>query len=298
MVGLLERLAGGAVLVSDGAMGTQLFSRGLKGGESPETLNLSHPEYLQEIAREYREAGADIVHTNTFGGSPVSLAGFGLDDRTEEINRRAVEAARRGVAGQALVAGSCGPSGTILQPFGEADPDEVYAGFKRQLQALIAAGVDAVTVETMTDLNEAVLAIKAAREVSPTIPIIATMTFDDTPRGFYTIMGVDIPTGMAGLATAGADVIGSNCGDGLEKMIRIAPLLKAAGSLPVIIQSNAGQPEMTADGPLWPESPQFFADRIGELVTAGVSIIGGCCGTGPEHIRAIRQVLDRAKELG
>lgn len=297
MGGLLERLAAGAVLVSDGAMGTQLFSRGLKPGESPEALNLSHPEYLQEIAREYRAAGADIVHTNTFGGSAVSLAGFGLADSTEEINRQAVEAARRGVDGQALVAGSCGPSGTILQPFGDADPDEIYAGFKRQLQALIAAGIDAVTVETMTDLNEAVLAIKAAREISTDIPIIATMTFDDTPRGFFTIMGVDIPTGMAGLATAGADVTGSNCGDGLEKMIRIAPLLKAASSWPVIIQSNAGQPEMTADGPLWPESPQFFADRIEELVAAGVSIIGGCCGTGPEHIRAIRQVLDRAKEL-
>ncbi len=121
------------------------------------------------------------------------------------------------------------------------------------------------------------------------------MTFDDTPRGFYTIMGVDIPAGVAGLAAAGADVVGSNCGDGLEKMLRIATRLKAATALPIMIQSNAGQPEMSADGPAWPETAQFFADKIGLLLAAGVSIIGGCCGTGPEHIRAIREAVDRLR---
>ncbi len=292
---LLERLAAGEILVSDGAMGTQLMDRGLKPGECPEALNLSHPEILTEIARMYSTAGAHIVHTNTFGGSPLALAAYGLDDRTEEINRQAVAAARRGVDGQAIVAGSCGPSGKILVPYGDTNPEEIHAGFKRQLQALIDAGVDAITVETMTDLSEAVLAIKAVRDISSDIPVIATMTFDETPRGFHTIMGVDIPQAVAGLTAAGANVLGSNCGDGIEKMLRIAPLLAENSSLPVMIQSNAGLPEMTTAGPVYPESPEFFSAQVTQLVTAGVTIIGGCCGTGPEHISAIRAAVDQLR---
>lgn len=295
MASLLEQLAAGEILVSDGAMGTQLMNRGLKPGESPEALNLSHPEYMTEIAQAYSAAGAHIVHTNTFGGSPMALAAYGLDDRTEEINRQAVEAARRGVNEQVLVAGSCGPSGKILVPYGDANPEEIHAGFRRQLQALIDAGVDAITVETMTDLNEAVLAIQAVREISSDIPVIATMTFDDTPRGFHTIMGVDIPQAVAGLSKAGADVVGSNCGDGIEKMLLLAPVLTEVSSLPVIIQSNAGLPEMTGTDLVYPESPEFFSAQVAELVTAGIAIIGGCCGTGPEHISAIRAAVDRLR---
>lgn len=295
MVTLLERLAAGEILVSDGAMGTQLMDRGLKPGECPEALNLSHPEFATEIARAYSTAGAHIVHTNTFGGSPMALAAYGLDDRTEEINRQAVAAARRGVDGQTLVAGSCGPSGKILIPYGDADPEAIHTGFKRQLQALIEAGVDAITVETMTDLSEAVLAIQAVREISSDIPVIATMTFDDTPRGFHTIMGVDIPQAVAGLTAAGANVLGSNCGDGIEKMLRIAPLLTENSSLPVMIQSNAGLPKMTAAGPVYPESPEFFSAHVTQLAAAGVTIIGGCCGTGPEHISAIRAAVDQLR---
>ena len=187
---LLERLRRGEVLVADGAMGTMLQERGLKPGQSPEALNLSETKVLEEIAQLYLEAGADLIQTNTFGGSPLKLAAYGLSEKTEEVNGNAVLAARKSAAGKAYVCASCGPTGRLLKPHGDADPEEVLAAYARQIKALIAAGADAVCVETMTDLNEAALAVRAAKSVSPDIPVIASMTFDKTKRGFYTMMGV------------------------------------------------------------------------------------------------------------
>jgi len=292
---LLARVKQGGVLVADGAMGTMLFERGLKPGECPESINLARPEDLSEIARLYRDAGADIVQTNTFGASPLKLAMYGLDDRTEEVNRAAVAAVRAAVADNAYISGSCGPSGRLLKPYGDTDPDVVYASFRRQMAALIGAGVDVVCVETMMDFNEARLAIRAAKDVSASVPVLATMTFDATPRGFYTIMGVDISTAAAGLQEAGADVVGSNCGNGIENMIRIARAFRDCTALPLIIQSNAGLPETKNGKLVYPESPAFMAEKARELVALGVSIIGGCCGTTPDHIRAIRRIVDEAR---
>ncbi len=216
---ILERLTKGEILVSDGAMGTMLFKKGLQPGKCPEYLNLSEMEVLEDIAKVYYQAGAEIIQTNTFGGSPLKLADFGLEDRTEDINKNAVSSVRKVVGNRAYVSASCGPSGKILKPYGDTEPDDLYRSFERQIKALISAGVDIVTVETMTDLQEAALAIKAAKTVSPKIPVTATMTFDETPRGFYTIMGIDIKSAAAGLQEAGADIIGSNCGNGIENMI-------------------------------------------------------------------------------
>ncbi len=289
---MLDRVKDGEILIADGATGTLLWDYGLAPGQPPESFNLTHPEILEEIARQYLDAGADIIQTNTFGGSPARLSLFGLDDKTEEINRNAVVAARKAAQGRAYVAVSCGPSGKILKPYGDTDPEEIYAGFVRQIKALVDAGVDAISVETMTDLTEATLAVKAAKAVSPSTSIMAAMTFDSTPKGFFTIMGTSIEDAARKLEKAGADIIGSNCGNGIENMIQIAKEFKKHTRLPIVIQSNAGIPEVRDDQPVYPETSQFMAVKSRELISSGVSIIGGCCGTTPEHIRAIRREVD------
>ncbi len=292
MKSILNRIKNNEILVADGAMGTMLFARGLKPGEPPESVNLKNPEILEEIAQAYLNAGADIIQTNTFGASALKLSDYGLDEKTEDINRIAVERVRKVVGNKAYISGSCGPSGKLLKPFGDTEPDDIYQSFKRQMKSLMNAGVDLICIETMTDLNEAVLAIKAVKSISFEIPIMTTMTFDETPRGFYTIMGVNIENAVKGLQKAGADIIGSNCGNGIENMIKIAREFKKLTTLPIIIQSNAGIPEMKDGKLIYSETPEFFGKKAKELIDAGVSIIGGCCGTTPEYIRAIRKVVD------
>ncbi len=292
MAKLLERLENGEVLVADGAMGTMLMERGLKPGEPPESFNLTCLDAIEEIARLYLDAGADVIQTNTFGASPLKLSFYSLEDKTEEINRNAVGAVRKAVGDSANISASCGPAGKLLRPYGDVDPEDVYNSFERQMRALISAGVDVICIETMTDLTEATLAVRAAKTVSPGTPVMATMTFDLTPRGFYTVMGVSIENAAKELQKAGADIIGSNCGNGIENMIEIAREFREYSSVPLIIQSNAGIPEMQGNRPTYPETPQFMAEKAKELVLSGVSIIGGCCGTTPEHIRAIRKMVD------
>lgn len=289
---LLEYVRRGGVLIADGAMGTQLMERGLKPNECPEDLNLTSLTVVEEITAAYLEAGAEILQTNTFGGSPLKLEPYGLAEKTEEINRRAVEAVRRVAGDDAYVSGSCGPCGQLLIPYGDTAPELVYEGALRQMRALIDAGVDIICVETMTDITEAALNVRAARAISPDIPIMATMTFDRTPKGFFTIMGVTVKNAADELSRAGANIIGANCGHGIELMIKIAREFKIHARLPLIIQSNAGLPEII-DGVLsYPESPEFMAEKARDLVHIGVSIIGGCCGTTPEHIRALRRMRD------
>ena len=280
------------MILADGAMGTMLLQRGLKPGECPEALNLTSPELLEEIAGAYCDAGADILETNTFGASPIKLSPYGLEDRMEEINQNAVRAVRKVAGDRAYVAACCGPSGRMLKPYGDTDPQDLYDNIQAQIECLIRAGVDLICVETMIDLTEARLVVKAAKDVSPAIPVTATMTFDATPRGFYTIMGASIEDAATGLGEAGADVVGSNCGNGIENMVSIARDFRAHTDLPIIIQSNAGLPETKSGKPIYGESPSFMADKAGELIASGVRIIGGCCGTTPDHIRALRKVVD------
>ncbi len=287
----LERIAAGEILISDGAMGTMLMSHGLKPGEPPESFNLSKPDVLESIAKAYLDAGADIIQTNTFGASPLKLALFGLDERTEEINRNAVQAVRHAIGNAAYVSGSCGPSGKLIKPYGDTESDAMYTSFKQQMAALIHAGVDIICVETMTDLTEIILAVKAAKKIDAQIPVMATMTFDPTPKGFFTVMGVSVKQAAEGLEDAGADIIGSNCGNGIENMVKIAREFKHCSMLPIIIQSNAGMPEMDGAETIYPETPSFMAEKATELAELGISIIGGCCGTTPEHIRSIREAV-------
>jgi len=292
MSGFLQRLKRGDILVADGAMGTMLFEKGLEPSRCPEELNLTHPDILKEVAGAYLKAGADIVQTNTFGGSPLKLEQYGLADKTEAINRRAVEMVRQTVGDKAYVSGSVGPSGKILIPYGDTASEQIYESALRQMKALIESGVDIICVETMTDITEATLNVKAAHAIDPDIPVMATMTFDSTPKGFFTIMGVTIEKAAEGLQKAGAVVIGSNCGQGSDTMVKIAREFKAHSRVPVIIQPNAGLPEIVEGKPVYLETPEIMAENARLLIEAGVSIIGGCCGTTPDHIAALRKLID------
>lgn len=293
MESILERIEKGEILIADGAMGSLLMARAkdLIKGKCPEFINLSRPDILEEIAGYYLEAGADIIQTNTFGGSPLKLSDYSLEDKTDEINRSAIQAVKKVVRNRAYVSASCGPSGKMLKPYGNIDHGTMCENFSRQLKVVIEAGTDIICIETMTDIQEATIAIKAAKTISSSIPVMATMTFDKNPRGFFTVMGVTIEKAARELETAGADIVGSNCGNGIENMLLIAREFRKFTSIPLIIQSNAGLPEIRDDMIIYPETPEFMAEKSKELVSVGVSIIGGCCGTTPDHIRAIAQTV-------
>jgi 5-methyltetrahydrofolate--homocysteine methyltransferase len=293
MIPFLDRVKSGEVIIADGAMGTMLAECDIDISWCLEIVNLNKPEILENIARQYFEAGAEIVQTATFGASPVKLSMYSMENKTEEIIKNAVEAVKKVVDDKAYVSGSCGPSGQMLKPYGELDERQMYESFLRQMNAFVDYGVDIICVETMTDLAEAVLAVKAAKKVAPEIPVMATMTFDPTPRGYHTIMGVSVEAACNGLEEVGADIVGSNCGNGIERMVEIAAEFKKNTKLPVIIQSNAGLPEVIGGKPVYTESPEFFARKARKMIDIGVSVIGGCCGTTPEHIRAIRSIRDR-----
>ena len=293
MESLRDRLLQGRTVLSDGASGTWLMARGLPLGQPPEWVNLNRPELLEEIAALYMQSGAELIQTNTFGASPLKLDHYGLADQTETIIARAVQATRQAAGEKAWVNGSVGPTGKLLLPYGDTDPESIYQAFFRQIRSLLQNGVDALCIETMSDPQEAALAIRAARELSPEIPILATMTFEKTTRGFFTIMGTTVAQAVQALTQAGADALGSNCGNGSAAMALIAAEFHQHTDLPLVIQANAGLPQCRGAELIYPESPEFMAGFIPRLVEAGVRIIGGCCGTTPEHIRFFRHTLDQ-----
>ena len=292
MATVLERVLTGEVLLSDGAMGSILIAKGLEAGDCPERLCLENRSVLRDIAQSYFDAGSDIIHTNSFGGSPIKLKQYGLDHKARDINARAVEIVRKVVKNDRIVAASIGPSGGMLAPYGELTEEELLISFAIQVSATIDAGADMLTIETMTDLAEGRVAIKAGRSVSDSIPIFATMTFDATPKGFYTMMGNKISDVASGLVEAGANGIGSNCGNGIVNMVAIAKDFVSVTKQPVMIQSNAGLPELVDGKLMYSESPDFMAEKVRELLEMGVRIVGGCCGTTPDYIRAFRKVID------
>lgn len=275
------------VLLSDGAWGTLLQAKGLKPGECPEMWNLSHREEVLGIARSYTEAGCDLVETNSFGANRIKLASYGLADKTDEINRVAAEISREAAGNNRYVAGSVGPTGKIML-MGDISEPELYDVFRQQSAALEKGGADIIIIETMSAIDEASIAVRAARENTGCI-VIATMTFSKTPKGDYrTMMGVS-PEGMAvAMKNAGAHVIGSNCGNGIEQMTGIVIAIRKVNTeIPVIIQANAGLPELADGKTFYRESPEIMASYVEELINAGTNIIGGCCGTTPDHIKAI-----------
>jgi 5-methyltetrahydrofolate--homocysteine methyltransferase len=286
MQSLLSALRRGKPLLGDGAIGTMLMERGIEAGDCFEAFVLERPEALVEIATLYLQAGAEVLTSNSFGASPIKLRAYSLEQETERINRTAVELLCEAAGSKAYVAGDVGPTGAILKPYGDAEEEEVQAAFERQMAALAAGGADLLLVETMIDLREARLAVRAAKKAAPELPVLATMTFDPTPKGFFTVMGESVEQAAAELERAGADAIGSNCGNGIEKMVAIAREFAMHSALPLVIQANAGLPENRGGRVVYPETPEFMAEGVRELVGAGVALVGGCCGTTPEHIRA------------
>jgi len=285
MSDFLEQIQQGRVLISDGATGTYLQQHGLEAGGCPEVLNADAPEVVRGMAAAYFEAGSQMVETNSFGGSRYMLAKYGFGERVEELNRLGAELARSVASPGCCVLGSIGPTGEFLEPNGTATEAEMYDVFAEQARGLAAGGVDAFCVETMSDLAECTLAIRAAKEVSG-LPVVATMTFDKGPRGFFTMMGIT-PAGAAEqLAAAGADLVGSNCGIAIEHMIEIITDMRAATGTPILTHINAGIPRIESGQIVYPDTPEMMAECIPRVVAAGANIVGGCCGTSAEHVRA------------
>ena len=289
---LLERLGRGDLLISDSATGTFLQQHGLELGGCPEEFNASHPAVVRQMARQYFDAGSDMVLTNSFGGSIFMQAKYGHGERAAEFNRLAAQHARSQTPEGAFVVGSVGPTGKFLEPLGPVSEAQMYEAFVRQVTALEQGGADAVVVETMTAVEEATLAIRAVRE-NTGLAVMATMVFDKGPRGFFTMMGVTPERAVSELEKAGAHVVGSNCGNGIDNMVEIARRMRGETSGYLLVHSNAGIPAMKGGEIIYPESPDYMAERFMALAGIGVNIIGGCCGTGPDHIRALVQALGR-----
>ena len=293
---LLKTLEEKRLLVADGAWGTLLQAHGLRAGSCPEIWNVEEPDKVRSIAAAYSEAGADLVLTNTFGGSTLALKRHGLADRTEELNAAGARLSLEGAPGK-LVAASVGPTGEFLPPMGVITEAEMRAAFAAQIRAVLKAGVRILCIETMSAVQEAVCAVLAAREVSAElsvpVEVMATMTFTQTPKGYRTFMGVDCRIAVEKLTEAGADVLGSNCGNGIEQMVPIALEFRRYSDKPILIQANAGLPKIEKGVTVFRQSPEHMARWVPGLVEAGASIVGGCCGTTPEHIRQIRSQIDR-----
>lgn len=288
MKGILERVANGEILISDGAMGTFLQAKGLKPGECPEQWCITHPDDIKSIAEAYVSAGSDIVETNSFGGSSYKLSEFGLEDKVAEFNKAAAQIAKKVISGKGYVAASVGPTGQIVEDEGgmvlEAD---LYNSFKEQVIALAEGGADALCIETMSSVAEAAQAIKAAKE-NTKLTVICTFSFELGARGFRTMMGVDPERAAKTAIEAGADIIGANCGNGIANMIEVTKQMRAfAPNVPTLIQANAGTPVFENGETVFRETPEDMASRVKELIAAGANIIGGCCGTTPNHIKAI-----------
>jgi 5-methyltetrahydrofolate--homocysteine methyltransferase len=290
---ILDEIKLNRILLSDGALGTLLQSKGLMPGECPELWNISHRAEVKEIAESYLLAGSDIVTTNSFGGSRIKLSQYGLGERTVEINMAAAAICREAAGKDRHVAGSIGPTGKMIL-MGDITEEELFDAFSEQASALEKGGADIIIIETMSAADEAAIAVKAARAATG-CTVIITMTFSADMNGdFYTMMGVSPEEMVSSMKEAGAHIAGSNCGNGIRDMIGVAGLIRAAdNTIPLIIQANAGLPVLIDGRTVFQESPELMASFVPDLIKTGVNIIGGCCGTTPAHIREIAKALGR-----
>lgn len=293
----LEHLSATRPMLADGAMGTVLNQRGIEFDQCFDALNLTNPALVAAIHREYIEAGAQVIQTNTFGANRFKLARHGLEDKLNPINTAAVELLRRtelAAYRPIFVAGDVGPLGVRLAPFGRVQLDEARKAFCEQIRALTTAGVDLLIIETMTDLYEVIEAIHAARQVAPEVPLVASMTFTRDDR---TLLGDDPAKVARVLDQAGADVIGVNCSGGPNQILRILKWMRKA--LPegrFSVMPNAGFPEQIGGRIMYPAAPEYFGEYALALRQAGASLIGGCCGTTPQHIAAMAKAIQSATE--
>ena len=283
-----------APLRADGAMGTQLQQAGLEPGGCGDLWNLERPEAVRRIHRDYVAAGAQLITTNTFGANRIVLERYDAAARVMDINRAGAELARAAARPGTYVLGDIGPFGGFLAPLGEFEEWQISDAFAEQAAALLAGGVDAIIVETMTAIEEATLAVRAARAAGAGV-VLATMAFDHTRVGPRTMMGVTPEQAASALVAAGAAVVGANCGASLDLEDYVDILRRMRGAVPgvpVMAQPNAGQPQVSAGGEVtYPADPQSFAQNIARLLAEGAAVVGGCCGTTLEHIRALREDL-------
>ena len=284
------------VLLGDGAMGTQLQALGLRPGESSALWNLTEPGKVLQVQRSYVKAGAELLISNSFTGSRISLAAAGLADRVGEINRAAVAIARKAFGGSpGFVLGDLGPFGGMMEPYGSVTREEVFSSYLEQAEFLLSAGVDALIIETQTSLEEMGTALDAVKKAGAPC-VIASMSFDSVKNGtdFRTMMGVSPEEAVQLMVEKGADVIGTNCGTGIDigNAARIARRYRKACGLPIMAQPNAGQPEREGSSIIYRETPEQMASGVLSLIEAGASIIGSCCGTTPAHTALFRAKLD------
>ncbi len=296
--GLIERIEQGVFLL-DGAMGTQLIARGVGVGTCNDYLNISSPDIVSDVHRAYVQAGSDAVITNTFSANKYTLARHGLTDEVAGINEAGAKIARQAATEQKYVLGDIGPCGEFLEPLGTLKADELRDAFVRQAEALLAGGVDGLLIETMTALDEVTIAVEAAKSVSSGLPVLASMSFDKAGDSFKTMMGVGVEAAAAKLVSLGVDAIGYNCGTAtLDEYVELAKNLVSAvrassDDIIVFAESNAGKPELVEDEAVYKVSPDEFAAAAQKIHSAGVSIIGGCCGTSPAHIEAVARLMKK-----
>lgn len=279
------------VLVADGAWGTEIQKDKNSEGIFPELLNIHNPQIIENIARAYIEAGADIILTNTFGGNLFKLRKYRAEDKFEQINIKGVEISKK-VAGDKLVFASVGPTGELLQPYGNMTEKDAQNCYYQQIEILSDAGADGIVIETMSDINEAKCALVAARSITDKT-VVVCFTFNQGSNGYKTLMGNSIQQCVSMSKEYGANLIGSNCGSGIEHFIQITKELKNLSNLPVWVKPNAGVPRLVSGKTVYPDSPEYMAGFIPNLITSGASVIGGCCGTTPLHIRKIAQEISR-----
>jgi len=277
-------------LLFDGAMGTMLMKAGQGSLKTPILLNLDEPDLVTDIHRQYYAADADVVITNTFGGSPLKLVADGLEQQMVELNREAVKLTRQACPDGKYVAGDIGPSGKMIQPLGDVAPEEMQENFFSQAGVLIESGVDLIIIETMYSLDEALAAVQGARKAGD-ILVLASMTYTRTKNGFFTVMGETVEQCVAALEEAGADMMGANCTLNSADTIDLTKELRAATDKPLLIQPNAGKPVTSQGVTYYEQTPAEFAADAQKIRAAGADMIGGCCGTTPEFIEAVAEAL-------
>ncbi len=279
------------IVLLDGANGSQLIKLGLPKGVCPELWNLEKPEVVKNIHKGYFDAGADAVLTNTFGGNRLKLASYGLEKKVFEINFKGAELANEVKSENKFVGGDIGPTGKFLKPHGPHTPEEFEEIFNEQALALIKGGVDFIIIETIYDLKEAICAVKGAKRAG-NVPIFASLTFNKTKRGYFTLMGNSAEEVVRELEKEGVNGIGTNCTLNSEQMVPLVEEIRKLTSLPLIVQANAGQPTIDSKGNINYEQPiDDYVKYIPDIIEKGANVVGGCCGTDPQYIERMSQII-------